>query len=143
MDVRPLDQAQKKFADRAAGARTDYENGVRNAGAKWIAGVTAAESAWAEGTRAAIDNGRFGAGVRKAGPGKYQDRASKLGPDRFATGVREGATAWGEGFRPFADDLRSFDAGPKGMRGSTQNADRARRVSERMRAKKLELLGSR
>ncbi|MCA1834344.1 MAG: hypothetical protein LC750_16740 [Actinobacteria bacterium] len=143
MDVRPLDQAQKKFADRAAGARGDYENGVRNAGAKWLAGVTAAEGAWADGTRAAIDNGRFGAGVRKAGPTKYQDRASKLGPDRFATGVREGAAAWGEGFRPFADDLRSFDAGPKGMRGSTQNADRARKVAERMRAKRIELLGSR
>lgn len=143
MDVRALDQSQKKFADRAAAARTDYENGVRGAGPKWIAGVTAAEGAWAEGTRAAIDSGRFGAGVRRAGPGKYQDRASKLGPDRFATGVREGAAAWGEGFRPFAEDLRSFDAGPKGMRGSTQNADRARRVAERMRAKKIEMLGGR
>jgi hypothetical protein len=143
MEVRPLDQAQKKFADRAAGARSDYESGVRSAGPKWLAGVTAAEGAWADGTRAAIDNGRFGAGVRKAGPTKYQDRASKLGPDRFATGVREGAAAWGEGFRPFADDLRSFDAGPKGMRGSSQNADRSVRVQQRMRAKKLELLGSR
>lgn len=143
MDVRPLDQAQKKFADRAAGARGDYETGVRNAGAKWLAGVTNAEGAWADGTRAAIDAGRFGAGVRRAGPGKYQDRAAKLGPDRFATGVREGAAAWGEGFRPFADDLRSFDAGPKGMRGSSQNADRARNVAQRMRAKKIELLGGR
>jgi hypothetical protein len=143
MEVRPLDQSQKKFADRAAAARPDYEAGVRGAGPKWIAGVTAAEGAWAEGTRAAIDAGRFGAGVRKAGPGKYQDRASKLGPDRFATGVREGASAWGEGFRPFAEDLRSFDAGPKGMRGSSQNADRARRVAERMRAKKIEMLGGR
>jgi len=143
MDVRPLDQAQKKFADRAAAARPDYETGVRTAGAKWIAGVTASEQAWADGTRAAIDQGRFGAGVRKAGPTKYQDRAAKLGPDRYATGVREGAASWGEGFRPFADDLRSFDPGPKGMRGSAQNADRARKTSERMRAKKLELLGTR
>lgn len=143
MDVRPLDQSQKKFADRASAARGDYETGVRGAGAKWLAGVTSAEGAWADGTRAAIDQGRFGAGVRKAGPTKYQDRAAKLGPDRFATGVREGAAAWGEGFRPFADDLRSFDAGPKGMRGSTQNAERARRTADRMRAKKLELLGAR
>ena len=89
MEVRPIDQAQKKFADRAAGARGDYETGVRGAGAKWIAGVQAAESAWADGTRAAIDAGRFGAGVRRAGPTKYQDRASKLGPDRYATGVRD------------------------------------------------------
>jgi hypothetical protein len=143
MDVRPIDQSQKKFADRAAAARGDYESGVRTAGPKWLAGVQASESAWAEGTRAAIDQGRFGAGVRKAGPTKYQDRASKLGPERFATGVREGAPAWGEGFRPFADDLRAFDAGAKGMRGSAQNAERARRTAERLRAKKLELLGTR
>lgn len=143
MDVRPIDQAQKKFADRAAAARGDYQTGVQNAGPKWLAGTTAAEGAWADGTRAAIDQGRFGAGVRKSGPQKYQDRASKLGPDRFATGVREGADAWGQGFRPYAEDLRAFDAGPKGMRGSTQNAERARNVSQRMRAKRLELLGSR
>ena len=143
MDVRPLDQSQKKFADRASAARPDYEAGVRGAGAKWIAGASAAEGAWSDGTRAAIDAGRYGAGIRKAGPNKFQDRAVKLGPDRFVTGVREGAAAWGEGFRPFADDLRSFDAGPKGMRGSDQNAQRARRTADRMRAKKLELLGAR
>lgn len=143
MDVRPLDQSQKKFAERAAGARGDYETGVRGAGQKWMAGVQAAEGAWADGTRAAIDAGRFGAGVRKAGPQKFQDRASKLGPDRFVSGVREGAADWGKGFAPFADELRGFDAGPKGMRGSAQNADRARKTADRLRAKKLELLGNR
>ena len=143
MDVRPIDQSQKKFADRASAARGDYETGVRTAGPKWAAGVAAAEGAWAEGTRAAIDQGRFGAGVRRAGPQKYQDRAAKLGPERYATGVREGAQAWGEGFRPFADALRAFDPGPKGMRGSSQNADRARKTSEHLRAKRIELLGSR
>jgi hypothetical protein len=143
MDVRSVEDSQKKFADRAAAARGDYQNGVANAGAKWLAGAASSEQAWADGTRDAIDKGRFGAGVRKAGPTKYQERATKLGPDRFATGVREGAAAWGAGFRPFADDLRSFDAGPKGMRGSAQNADRARNTAQRMRAKKLDLLGSR
>lgn len=143
MDVRPIEQSQRKFAERAANARGDYETGVRGAGQKWIAGVTAAEGAWADGTRAAIDQGRFGAGVRRAGPSKYQDRAAKLGPDRYATGVREGASAWAEGFRPFAEDLRGFDPGPKGMRGSTQNAERSRKTSERLRAKRIDLLGSR
>lgn len=143
MDVRPIDQSQKKFADRAAGAKNDYQLGVQGAGPKWLAGATASEGAWADGVRDAVDKGRFGSGVRKSGAAKYQDRAAKLGPDRFATGVREGAAAWGEGFRPFAEDLRGFDAGPRGMRGSSKNADRARRTSERMRAKKLELLGQR
>jgi hypothetical protein len=143
MDVRPIDQSQKKFSDRASAAKNDYQLGVQSAGPKWLAGATASEGAWTDGVREAADKGRFASGVRKAGAQKYQDRAAKLGPDRFATGVREGAAAWGEGFRPFAEDLRGFDAGTRGMRGSQQNADRARRTSERMRAKKLELLGQR
>lgn len=143
MDVRPIDQSQKKFADRAAGAKNDYATGVASAGPKWLAGTQASENAWKDGVQDAIDRGRFGAGVRRAGPTKYQDRASKLGPDRFATGVREGAAAWGEGFRPYAEDLRGFDAGPKGMRGSDQNAQRSLRTQQRMRAKRLELLAAR
>jgi hypothetical protein len=143
MDVRPVAESQQKFAQRAAAAAPDYQKGVSNAGGKWQAGVNASEDAWAAGTQDAINNRRYGAGARKAGPSKYQDRASKLGPDRFRTGVNEGAPEWGKNFQPFASDLASFDAGPKGMRGSEQNFQRSRAVGQRLRAKKLELLGSR
>jgi hypothetical protein len=143
MDVRPIAESQQKFAQRAAQAAPDYQKGVAGAGGKWAAGVAASEDAWASGTQEAIANRRYGAGARKAGPGKYQDRASKLGPDRFRTGVAEGAPEWGRNFQPFASDLSSFDPGPKGMRGSEQNFQRARNVGQRLRAKKLELLGSR
>lgn len=143
MDVRPIAESQDKFKTRAAAAAPDYGKGVANAGGKWIAGAAAAEDAWAAGTQDAVANRRFGAGVRKAGAAKYQDRAAKLGPDRYRTGVAEGANEWGKNFQPFADALRGLDAGPQGMRGSEQNYQRSRAVGQALRAKRLELLGQR
>lgn len=143
MDVRPVAESQDKFVKRASGASGDYQKGVANAGAKWIAGAAASEDAWAAGVSDAVSNRRFGAGVRKAGPSKFQDRASKLGPERYRTGVTEGAPEWGKGFAPHAQALSSLELGTKGMRGSEQNYQRARTVGQALRAKKLELLGQR
>jgi hypothetical protein len=143
MDVRPVADSQAKFATRAAAAAPEYQKGVANAGGRWQAGVNASEDAWASGTQEAIANRRYGAGARKAGPAKYQDRASKLGPDRFRTGVNEGAPEWGRNFAPFASELSGMPLEPRGMRGSEQNFQRSRAVGQRLRAKKLELLGSR
>lgn len=143
MDVRSIQESQQKFSTRAAAAAPDYGRGVANAGGKWMAGAQASEDAWAAGTQDAVANRRFGAGVRKAGAQKYQERAAKLGPDRYRTGVAEGAGEWGKNFGPHAAVLQSLEPGPKGMRGSEQNYQRSRAVGAALRAKKLELLGSR
>jgi hypothetical protein len=143
MDVRPIAESQDKFAKRAAAASPEYGKGVANAGPKWLAGAQASEDAWAQGTQDAVANRRFGAGVRKAGASKYQDRAAKLGPDRYRTGVAEGAGEWGKGFAPHAQAMQAIDLGVKGMRGSEQNYNRSRTVGQALRAKKLELLGQR
>jgi len=143
MDVRPIAESQQKFESRTAAAGPDYQRGVANAGGKWAAGVAASEDAWASGTQEAIANRRYGAGARRAGPQKYQDRAAKLGPQRFQTGVQEGAGEWGKNFAPFASTLAGHDPGPRGMKGSEQNFQRSRSVAQALRAKKLELLSGR
>lgn len=143
MDVKSIADSQQKFSTRAAAAAPDYGKGVANAGNKWIAGAAASEDAWASGTQEAITNKRFGAGVRKAGASKYQDRAAKLGPDRYRSGVNEGASEWGKNFAPHAQALSSLELPTKGMRGSEQNYNRSRAVGQALRAKKLELLGQR
>lgn len=140
MEVRNIQESQTKFAQRAAAAQGDYQRGVANAGGKWAAGVAASEDAWQAGVQEAVAQRRYGAGARRAGPAKYQDRAAKLGPGRFATGVQEGASEWGKNFQPFASALAGADPGPRGMRGSAQNYERARRVGELMRRTKLDRL---
>src|SRR5574341_673460 len=143
MDVRPIAEAQEKFSKRAASAQGDYGKGVATAGPRWLAGASASEDAYASGVTEAVSQKRFGAGVRKAGSTKYQDRATKLGPGRYATGVVEGAPEWGRNFAPHAQALQGLDLGVKGMRGSEQNYSRSRQVGQVLRAKKLELLGQR
>lgn len=142
MDVRPINEAQDKFSKRAAAASPDYAKGVQGAGNKWAAGAAASDEAWKSGTQDAITHNRFGAGVRKGGvANKYQDRAQKLGPDRYRTGVTEGAKDWATGFAPHADTLRSLELGAPGMRGSDKNYDRSRQVGQALRATKLRQLG--
>jgi len=143
MEVRSIAEAQDKFAKRASAAAPEYQRGVAGAGNKWLTGATASEDAYSQGVAEAAANKRYGAGVRKAGASKYQDRATKLGPQRYQTGVAEGAPEWGKNFAPHAQTLASIDLGPKGMRGSEQNYNRARQVGQALRMKKLELLGQR
>jgi hypothetical protein len=144
MDVRPIGESQDKFSKRAESAAPDYATGVKGAGNKWAAGAAASGEAYAQGTTEAIANRRFDAGVRKAGAAtKYQDRAVKLGPDRYRTGVKEGAKDWAAGYAPHHQTLASLELGSKGMRGSDRNYDRSRTVGQALRAKKLEQLGQR
>lgn len=143
MNVRNVQESAAKFKTRAGAASEDYKRGVANAGARWQAGAESAESAWAEGTQEAISNRRFGAGVRRAGAGRYQTKAATLGPDRFRSGVAAAENDWATGFQPFAAALAAFDPGPKGPRGSAQNFDRARRTAEHLRATRMSALGGR
>jgi hypothetical protein len=143
MHVRSVQDSAEKFKTRAAAAAPDYQKGVANAGGRWQAGAEAAEDAWATGTSEAVAQRRFGAGVRKAGAQRYQTKATQLGPDRFRTGVAAAAGDWQAGFAPFANALSSFDAGPKGPRGSAQNKDRANRVADHLRKTRMEQLGTR
>jgi hypothetical protein len=141
MQVRPINESQEKFKNRAAGAREDYKRGVAGAGQRWADGAANAEEAWRAGTQEAISQGRFSKGVRAAGSQKYQERASTLGPERFATGVAMGAPEWGKNFGPFQQALAAHVPSTRGPRGSDQNAQRSVEVSRLMRRVRNERLG--
>lgn len=141
MQVRPIQESQEKFKARAQNAREDYKRGVSNAGQRWLDGAAASTEAWRAGTQEAISQGRFERGVRAAGSTKYQERASTLGPERFATGVVAGAPDWGKNFAPFQQALAAHTPAPRGMRGSDQNANRSLEVQRLMRRTRNERLG--
>jgi hypothetical protein len=141
MNVRPIQDSQEKFRSRAQNAREDYKRGVQGAGQRWLEGAAASTEAWRAGTQEAITQGRFERGVRAAGATKYQERASTLGPERFASGVAAGAADWGRNFAPFAQALAGFTPAPRGMRGSDQNAQRSLEVQRLMRRTRNERLG--
>lgn len=143
MHVKNVQESAAKFKQRASAASEDYKRGVAGAGQRWQAGAESSEDAWATGTTEAIANRRFGAGVRRAGAQRYQEKATTLGPDRFRTGVQAAEGDWSRGFAPFAAALSAFDPGAPGARGSQQNYDRSRRVAEHLRATRMANLGAR
>lgn len=142
MNVRSAAESAKKFVTRAQAARGDYASGVQGAGGKWKAGASAAGEAWKAGTQDAINNDTFTKGVNQSGTeAKYQNNATKLGPDRFAAGVANAGDAYGAGVAPFIAVMQSADYGVKGAKGSQQNRDRIGRHIDLMRKTKREKLG--
>lgn len=140
--VRSAADSAKKFVQRAGAAAPDYAAGVQGAGPRWQAGAEASDAAWADGTQQAISEGRFKRGIQRSGAQqKYQNNATKLGPDRFRSGVANAEGAYSQGVSPFISAMAGFDYGPKGSRGSPTNRDRIGRHIDLMRKTKRETLG--
>jgi phage tail tape-measure protein len=140
--VRSAADSAKKFVTRAKAARQDYADGVKGAGGKWKAGASAAGDAWKTGTQDAINNDTYTRGVSQSGTEqKYQNNATKLGPDRFAAGVDNAADSYSSGVAPFLAAMSGADYGAKGAKGSQQNRDRIGRHIDLMRKTKREKLG--
>lgn len=139
MQVRSASDSAKKFQGRAAAARGDYLDGVKNAGERWKQGAESSEEAWKAGTQEAINEGRFRKGVSKAGAAKYQDNAVKLGPDRFVSGVQNAAPAYEKGVAPYVAAMSSAALSPRSSRGN--NARRIQEQMDLMRKTRRELLG--
>lgn len=142
MQVRSVAESAKKFKDRASAARGDYASGVQNAGGHWLEGAAAASESWKAGTQEAINRGTFEKGVRAAGAAKYQTNATKLGPDRFVTGVQNAEPTYAAAVQPFSAALASASLPPRGARGSSSNAARVVAVMELMRKTRMERLGA-
>lgn len=140
--VRSAADSATKFVARAKAARGDYASGVANAGPRWQAGAAASGDAWKSGTQDAINEDRFTKGVNKSGTqAKYQNNATKLGPDRFAAGVDNAGGAYTTGVAPFIQAMSGFDYGTKGAKGSQTNRDRMGKHIDLMRKTKRETLG--
>jgi hypothetical protein len=139
--VRSAADSAKKFVTRAGAAAGDYASGVANAGSRWQAGAEASDEAYKSGVTEAMNEGRFTKGIRKAGAAKYQNNATKLGPDRFRTGVQNAEGAYSTGVQPFISAMQGFDYGPKGARGSSTNRARIDRHLDLMKKTRRETLG--
>jgi len=85
----------------------------------------------------AAANDSYAKGVQKAGTARWQDKAMKLGPGRFAEGVVVGAADYGAGFAPYADVIKATTLTPRFPRGDIRNLDRVKTISQALRKKKV------
>jgi hypothetical protein len=132
--LRPLDTVVgPKWKNRASAAATDYASGVSAPLRDWATNAAAAEGAWKQGVTDAAARGAFGAGVRKAGTGKWQGKATTLGARRYPEGVAAAEKDYVDAFKPYYDALSKIELTPRGPRGDPRNYDRVKQIGDALR----------
>jgi hypothetical protein len=135
--VKDTGSLAKKFVQRAGAAGGDYKTGVEASGQDWEAGARAGAANYEAGVQQSIADKRFERGVAAAGAGKYVQRASTLGAQRFPTGVAAAEGDWAKGAAPYLDAIKGMELPPRRPKGDPGNQQRAAAVAARLRQIKL------
>ncbi len=123
----------ERWSRRAAAAQPDYLTGVQNPRQSWQAASTAGNQNWKQGVAAAATADSFAKGVAKAGDAKWTNRAAKLGPGRFASGVQVAQPDYESGVGPIWQRVSALTLPPRGPKGAAQNYQRPALVAQEMR----------
>jgi len=137
-EIRSLSDIRDKWTRVTPGRTEDYKIGVQHPRRDWAEETLAAKENWKAGIDAAAGKDLFAKGVSKAGSKKWQDKALKKGPGRFAEGVYIAGPDYEDGFKPYHDAIARFDLGPRFPRRDPRNIERVKRVVEALIKTKLE-----
>lgn len=136
-EIKSIGAIQEKWG-RVTPTRTeDYTLGIKNPKRDWAQSAVAAKESHKAAMVAAGQNDSYAKGVNKAGTAKWQDKATKKGPSRFAEGVVVGAADYGAGFSPYADVIKATTLTPRFPTGDLRNLDRVKVISQALRKKKM------
>lgn len=136
-EIKSLKAIGDKWTRVTPGRTEDYKLGIQNPKRDWAEETAAAEGNWKAGIDAAAAKGMFGKGVAKAGSKKWQEKALKKGPGRFAEGVYIAGPDYEAGFKPYHDAIERVDLGPRFPRRDPRNLDRVKKVVDALVAEKL------
>ena len=140
--IRSAREIAEKWARVTPGRAPDYEAGVKNPKKDWETQTLKAADAYREGVQAAISEGRFEKGVRKAGTSKWQTKAVKLGVPRWGPGVAAAKDAYEKGFAPYRDIIERIELPPRRPKGDPGNIDRVRVIAMALHEAKVKGAGS-
>ena len=135
--IRSTREIATKWARVTPERAKDYNDGVKTPKKDWQTMTEAAESAYEEGVRVAIDRKAFSAGVRKAGTAKWQRKATEVGAKRYGPGVRAAESDYERGFAPFRDVIERTDLPPRYPKGDPRNIDRVAAIAAALHAAKI------
>ena len=136
-EIKPLSAIGAKWTRVTPGRTEDYKLGIQNPKRDWAAETEAAAGNWKAGIDAAQAKGLFEKGVAKAGTKKWQDKALKKGPGRFAEGVYIAGPDYEKGFAPYHEAIARVDLGPRYPRRDPRNIERVKRVVDALVEEKL------
>ena len=137
-EIRPLSDIRDKWTRVTPGRTEDYKLGVQHPRRDWKDETLAAKANWKAGIDAAAGKDLFAKGVSRAGTKKWQDKALKKGPGRFAEGVYIAGPDYEAGFKPYHEAIARVDLGPRFPRRDPRNIERVKRVVEALIKTKLE-----
>lgn len=127
-EIKSLSAIREKWTRVTPARSTDYTLGIKNPKRDWAAETKAAEANYKAGVDAAQAKGLFVKGVEKAGSKKWQEKALRVGPGRFAEGVYIAGPDFEDGFKPYHDAIARVDLPPKFPKRDPRNLDRVRAV---------------
>lgn len=127
-EIKSLTAIREKWTRVTPGRTEDYKLGIRNPKRDWATEAEKGEANYKAGVDAAHAKGMFVKGIQKAGSRKWQDRALKKGPGRFAEGVYIAGPDFEDGFKPYHDAIERVDLGPRFPKRDPRNLDRVRKV---------------
>jgi len=122
--VRALTSVAEKWSRVTPTRSTDYKEGVENPKKDWATEAANAEDRFVRGVTEAANAGRYGMGVSKAGTKRWQERAMKKGPSRFAEGVAIARPDYERGWAPYRDVIERTELPPRGPKGDPGNIQR-------------------
>jgi hypothetical protein len=132
--IRSMADIGKKWTEVTPQRQGQYQTGVTTPLRDWGTNTAAAAERFAAGITAAIAGKRFDKGVAAAGTGKWQKRASSVGPSRWGQGVAVAGPEYATGFAPYRDVIERTNLPPRFSRGDPRNWDRSRAIGQALNA---------
>jgi len=136
-EIKSLSAIRDKWTRVTPQRTEDYKLGIQHPKRDWADETLEARDNWKAGVDAAAAKGLFARGVSAAGTKKWQEKALKKGPGRFAEGVYIAGPDYEKGFKPYHEAIAQVDLGPKFPRRDPRNLDRVKRVVDALVAEKI------
>lgn len=141
INIPSISEITEQWVRGAAQGAAAYRRGVENSSVDWEGPTSAAQEVWKLAVTEAAGTDRFQNGVQLAGNSKWRRKSAELGANRFPSGVASAASDYSRGFDPFRNVIAGLDLPPRGARGSAQNLERVRRVTEALHTERLRIIG--
>lgn len=138
-EIKSAARSTEKWKRQSAAARPEYEQGVRDTKKDWKENTVAASTNYEQGVTQAIADKSFTKGVERAGTNKWREQTLLKGPNRWTEGISGAGDAYEKGFAPYRQTIENLTLPARGPKGSPQNLDRVRVVTEALHKTKMEL----
>ena len=136
-EIKSMSSIASKWTRVTPGRTEDYKLGIQNPKRDWATETGEAKDNWKAGVDGAAAKDMFAKGVTAAGTRKWQEKALKKGPGRFAEGVYGAGGDYEKGFKPYHAAIEAVDIGPRFPKRDPRNLDRVRKVVDAMVAVKV------